>query len=120
MKVEQNKSYFKLNNDINSKDKLIEYLKSLGLSLLEKRKESEDLFQRTFYFSDGNELEFGICWFKNISHVEFGIWNGSFISFMFDEIRGAITPYIAHDTYAFYYEGKQVAVFAIRNEEEDF
>jgi len=109
--------YFKLNNDVNSKEPLVRFIQSFGFTLMDKREDHEEYAQRTFFFTDGNGFDFSICWYRNLSYMRIGKWGKTLIDVSFDCIREAWIPYQGHTTLSFECEGKSVAKFAIVKQE---
>jgi len=111
--IEMGKTYFELNDTIDTHDSLIEFFKDLGFELIENKSLGNEMFNRVSRFTDNNGLTFDVIWFKNLAHLRFGEWKNNFVEFYFTKIIGSYLPYCDHNTLDFLDEDKRTFKLAI-------
>jgi len=106
-------SYLKLNNDPDSREALIKFFEDNGFEIT-----NNDNGNIRKFTAKKNDLTLMIIWFRNLSHVRVGSWGGCFIENSFDEIHGAITQNVGHNTYSFLNKGEVTLQLSVGREQE--
>jgi hypothetical protein len=111
-KYEMGIRYFKLDNTIETHEKLIQFFIDMGFNHLIDKPLGNEMFNRVSTFTDDKTLTFDVIWFKNLAHLRFGKWGESFVEVNFNEIIGSYLPNCDHETLDFLYEGKRVCLLS--------
>jgi hypothetical protein len=105
---------FALNNEVDSCDKLIEFLVSYGLKYEGKQNFDNYGYSRENVFSYG-DFKLVISWMRNLAKIKISPngWDGAFMECSFDHIRECSTGYCDHESLSFclgHYEKMKLAV----------
>ena len=94
---------FALNNEVESEDKLIEFLQKQGLKYEGKQNYNKYGCSRENVFTYGDNFKLVISWMRNLSTVQYNPdgWDGAFTEVYFDNIRKCSTEYYDHNSLAF-------------------
>ncbi len=108
-------SYFKLDYDNTESYKDLEkFFIDNGF----KKLPTSDIV-RPMYFQKGN-LKIIIIWYRNLATLRMkNEKDGDFIEFYFNEICGALIPYMGCETYEFLYKGNRLAKLAVKKQENE-
>ena len=113
-KTESGKMYFKLDDNTNSRERLISFLETYGFTVVkEKPLGTNEFYNRITELKHKNGLTFDIIWFINLCHVRIGEWGKGIIECDFNEIMGAWTQWVDHDVLSFVHNGNKVMTLAV-------
>lgn len=110
------KKEFRLNNDPEAQQPLVDFLIAQGLEYLGKYKDPHD-YSREHIFSIAGPSDFRlhIYWARNVSSVIYKPdgWDGAFLEGDFDSIREPVVGYVNHKTLAFCLKDREIVKLAL-------
>lgn len=116
--VQMGVTYFELDDTVETHEKLIQFFKDLGFTLVKNKPLGSELCNRVSQFTDNNGLEFDVIWYRNLAHIRFGTWGKSLFECGFDKIAGAWLPFADHITLSLFNGKEKTATLAIAKNEK--
>ena len=100
-RVERGSLYFKLDDTVDSQEKLNEFFEKFGFTHKPVNHDKHG-FSRQTEFENKHGLKFIIVWFVNLAHIRFGTWQDGHFESDFTSIRGSLVQNCDNATFQFY------------------
>ena len=111
-RVERGCLYFKLDDTVDSKEKLNEFFEKFGFTHKPTNNDKYG-FNRHIEFENKYGLKFTIIWFVNRIYVRFGTWEIGHFESDFTSIRGALVQNCDNATFQFYDGNDAIFKFSV-------